>query len=138
MQIDSIENSPNNLKSRMSIDFFPPDSTIVPMRHFKLRLKYIISLLTFFFGLIGYIMNDFGLPDIATPSSFEHVGYEFNLTKFTIISKENLTKSQIRKYNRTIIQYSILKKISYILNISSLLCSTILVLLLYFILRKKK
>lgn len=137
MQSDSIEDSPSNLKSRMSIDFFPQDATIVPLRHFKLRLKYIISMLTFFFGLIGFVMNDYGMPDIATPSSTEHVGYEFNLTKFTVVSKENITKYHIKKYNRTIVQYGILKKVNYILNLSSLMCSFILLLLLYLILRRK-
>ena len=79
---DSNENSPNQMNIPLNEDF-SSDYKIIPLKKYKLKLKYTISIIIFVISLIGVILNYYILLDM---SSSTVVGQSIN--NFTYLSNK--------------------------------------------------
>ena len=130
---DSNENSPNQMNIPLNEDF-SSDYKIIPLKKYKLKLKYTISIIIFVISLIGVILNYYILLDM---SSSTVVGQSIN--NFTYLSnKTMITKYSTKRYNNAITNYNIMRIISFIIQILSTIAGFASSILFYVILKKKE
>lgn len=130
---DSNENSPNPMNIPLNEDF-SSDYKIIPLKKYKLKLKYTISIIVFIITLIGVILNYYTLLDISSETV---IGQSIN--NFTYLSnKTKITKYSTKRYNNAITNYNIMKIISFIFQILTTIIGFGSAIIFYVILKKKE
>ncbi len=109
------------------------------VEQYKLKIKYLLSIIIFIIILVGTIMNKYGVIDLNKVNSLDPE-YELNLTNFKItkneICKKNYVSEQIiNNYISYIWKYQISKYLNDKINYFSPLIGTLLILSIYY---KKK
>lgn len=130
---DSNENSPNPMNIPLNEDF-SSDYKIIPLKKYKLKLKYTISIIIFVISLIGVILNYYTLLDM---SSSTVVGQSINNLTY-LSNKTMITKYSTKRYNNAITNYNIMRIISFIIQILSTIAGFASAILFYVILKKKE
>lgn len=132
---DSIGNSPNQMTSPLNEDF-SSEYKLAPLKKYKLRVKYFLTLIIFLLTLLGIILNYHFIINISPTAS--EVGQ--NLSNLTIKCKNKtlLSKSSIKRYNSSISKYSIMKTTNFVIQIISSVTGFFSVIVFYIIIRKKK
>ena len=129
-----------NLKSDLSTE-----RESVPNRNFKLRLKYVFTILITIFSLIGVSLFYFSITNITSPMSSEKLGYDFNLTKFTIIKsnttcldKSLITPNSIQHYKSSVSKYGIIYTVNFCFQILSFLLSLFSLIIFNFLIKNER
>ena len=111
------------------------------LEQYKLKIKYLLSIIIFIIILVGTIMNKYGVIDLNKVNSLDPE-YELNLTNFKITKNEICKKKYvseqiINNYISYIWKYQISKYLNDKINYFSPLIGTLLILSIYLILKKK-